>query len=78
MLENNNINILVGKRCKEHRKNYLKLNQKQVAEKVGYSQETVSCFERGKTDNMEIFAFYIVNGVFVTTELLDELRNIYG
>lgn len=74
----NNINALVGAKCQEHRKNYLKITQKEIAEKVGYSQESVSCFERGKTDNMEIFAYYIANGVFVTTTLLDDLRGIYG
>ena len=74
----NNIPALVGAKCREHRENYLHLRQKDIAEKVGYSQETVSGFERGKTDNMELFAYYIANGVFVTTTLMDELRNIYG
>lgn len=74
----NNINTLIGDKCREHRKNYLKMNQREIADIVGYSQETVSCFERGKTDNIEIFAYYIANGVFVTTTLLDDLRGIYG
>lgn len=73
-----NVNKTIGALCREHRTNYLHMTQKEVGDCIGYSKENISIFERGLNDNATILCWYIANGVFITTPLLDILRIKYG
>ena len=54
--------MLIGEMCKEHRED-IGIKQSQVAETVGYSEQNISSFETGRTNNLLIFLYYINNGV---------------
>ena len=51
----------LGQVCKEYRESMGYL-QSDVAIATGYSKETVSAFECGRTNNAKIFAWYVVHG----------------
>ena len=53
----------IGTMCKQHRE---RLGEKQcrVAEDTGYSEQNVSSFETGRTNNMILLLWYIDRGVF--------------
>lgn len=51
----------LGQVCKEYRESMGYL-QSDVAIATGYSKETVSAFECGRTNNAKIFAWYVGHG----------------
>ena len=51
----------LGKVCKEYRES-MGVLQSDVARDTGYSKETVSAFECGRTNNAIIFAWYVSHG----------------
>lgn len=67
-MEKRNALRLIGECCKSHREKY-GIKQSQVAESVGYSEQNISSFETGRTNNLLIFLYYINKG------LLDDLEN---
>ena len=73
--------LLIGEMCKEHREN-IGMKQSQVAESVGYSEQNISSFETGRTNNLLIFLYYISIGVLESRTnyhmikyILEGLRN---
>lgn len=60
--------------CKQHREK-LGVKQSQVATETGYSEQNISSFETGRTNNMIIFLWYINNGV-IDNENKILLRNM--
>ena len=48
----------IGKSLKEIRKAH-NITQTEIAEHIGYSQESISHLENGKTDNLVMFLKYI-------------------
>ena len=62
MTRKEKLKIAVGNMCKQHREK-LGVKQSQVAEETGYSEQNISSFETGRTNNMIIFLWYINNGV---------------
>lgn len=48
----------IGKSLKETRKAH-NITQTEIAEHIGYSQESISHLENGKTDNLVMFLRYI-------------------
>ena len=53
----------IGYMCKQHRER-LGEKQSRVAEDTGYSEQNVSSFETGRTNNMILLLWYIDHGVF--------------
>lgn len=51
----------IGQMCKAYRQS---INKKQidVSKDTGYSIESISTFENGRTNNMQIFVWYILHG----------------
>lgn len=73
--------ILIGEMCKEHREN-IGMKQSQIAEHVGYSEQNISSFETGRTNNLLIFLYYIMTGMlddasnrFMIAHILEGLKN---
>ena len=60
--------------CKQHREK-LGVKQSQVAEETGYSEQNISSFETGRTNNMIIFLWYINKGL-LDDENVILLKNI--
>lgn len=56
----------VGKMCKEYRE-YIGVTQSEVSQATGYSEQNISSFETGRTNNMILLLWYIDQGMFKTT-----------
>ena len=54
--------LTVGQMCKRYRENH-GITQKHVAEKTGYSEQNISSFETGRTNNLVLFLWYLDNGL---------------
>lgn len=54
---------LIGSKCKEFREKNLKVTQKDIADEIGYSKESVSAFETGRNNNCYIFLYYVSKGL---------------
>lgn len=67
--------MLIGEMCKRHREKY-GIKQSQVAEEVGYSEQNISSFETGRTNNLLIFLFYINNNLLYDIENRHMLKYI--
>lgn len=52
----------IGNKCREFRKNSLKMTQEEVAFEAAVSPSTVSNFESGKHGSFEVLAFYVLKG----------------
>ena len=67
-MKNRKQNILraVGRMCKEYRE-YIGVTQSDVSRATGYSEQNISSFETGRTNNMILLLWYIDNGMFKTT-----------
>lgn len=65
-------NIIIGRICQKYRqeKGY---RQKDVAADTGYTVENISAFERGITNNMKIFIWYLSIGL-----TYEELKKWHG
>lgn len=57
--------ITIGNRCRQYRKNVLKVTLSDVAESTGYSKENISAFECGRNANSLILLWYISKGISV-------------
>lgn len=80
-MKRKNALLLIGEMCKEHREN-MGMKQSQVAERVGYSEQNISSFETGRTNNLLIFLYYVSTGVLgystnshMIKHILEGLRN---
>lgn len=69
--------MLVGEMCKRHRENS-GVTQAQVAEDTGYSEQNISSFETGRTNNMLIFLYYVNRGVLDTGLNRCRIKHILG
>lgn len=56
----------VGSMCKEYR-SYIGASQSDVARDTGYSEQNISSFETGRTNNMIIMLWYVNKGMFTTS-----------
>lgn len=56
----------VCRMCKEYRI-YIGLTQSDVARDTGYSEQNISSFETGRTNNMILLLWYIDKGIFTTS-----------
>lgn len=63
MKERNKILLTVGQMCKRLRENQ-GIKQSQVARETGYSEQNISSFETGRTNNMIILLWYVDRGLF--------------
>jgi len=54
--------MAVCRACKRVRREK-HLTQKQVAEKIGYGEKTISAFENGKVNNAYVLLWYLDNGL---------------
>ena len=63
MKDRNKILLTVGQMCKRLRENQ-GVKQSQVARETGYSEQNISSFETGRTNNMIILLWYIDRGLF--------------
>ncbi len=45
--------------------------QKDVAEDTGYTIQSISAFENGRTNNAEIFSWYLEQGQFINVKVGD-------
>ena len=61
----------VGEKCQEYRVNKLKLTQREIADEIGYSKESVSAFETGRNNNCEIFLYYVSKGLLLDYSIED-------
>lgn len=52
----------IGSICRSFRRS-LKMTQADVAKATGYSAGNVGHFEQGRNDNLNIFLWYIMNGL---------------
>lgn len=52
----------IGQRCANYRR-FIGATQAEVANSTGYSVESICAFEHGRTNNAEIFSWYIGKGV---------------
>ena len=68
---------LIGEMCKRHRENS-GVTQAQVAEDTGYSEQNISSFETGRTNNMLIFLYYVNRGVLDTGLNRCKVKHILG
>lgn len=55
--------LMVGQMCKEYRE-YIGMKQSDVSADTGYSEQNISSFETGRTNNMIILLWYIDKGLF--------------
>ena len=62
MTRKEKLKITVGNMCKQHREK-LGVKQSQVATETGYSEQNISSFETGRTNNMIIFLWYVNKGL---------------
>lgn len=51
----------IGQMCKAFRQS-MEVKQSDVAKDTGYSLESISSFENGRTNNMQIFVWYVLHG----------------
>ena len=63
MKDRNKILLTVGQMCKRLRENQ-GVKQSQVARETGYSEQNISSFETGRTNNMIILLWYVDRGLF--------------
>lgn len=56
----------IGKMCKEYRIR-IGCTQLDVSKDTGYSEQNISSFETGRTNNMLIFLWYVDKGIFSNT-----------
>ena len=63
MKNRNAILLTVGQMCKRLRENQ-GIKQSQVAKETGYSEQNISSFETGRTNNMLILLWYVDRGLF--------------
>ena len=63
MKDRNMILLTVGQMCKRLRENQ-GVKQSQVARETGYSEQNISSFETGRTNNMIILLWYVDRGLF--------------
>lgn len=56
----------LGRMCKEYR-TYIGVTQSDVARATGYSEQNISSFETGRTNNMILLLWYIDQGIFSNT-----------
>ena len=54
--------LCIGQACKAYRED-LGIKQSQVAKETGYSEQNISSFENGRTNNMIIFLWYLHQGI---------------
>ena len=62
----------MGRYCQRFRKRHLKMTQTEFGKLVGYSDKTISAFERGRVNNARLLLEYIelgfdVRGLFYGT-----------
>ena len=63
MKNKNTVLLTVGQMCKRLRENQ-GIKQSQVARETGYSEQNISSFETGRTNNMIILLWYVDRGLF--------------
>ena len=63
----------IGKMCADWRKSEGGYSQKQIADDLGLSPETISAFEHGRTNNAVILSWYIEHGLLSTENDFMEL-----
>lgn len=63
MKDRNKVLLTVGQMCKRLRENQ-GIKQSQVARETGYSEQNISSFETGRTNNMIILLWYVDRGLF--------------
>lgn len=56
--------LYLGKKCQEYR-NQIGFYQRHVADETGYSIESISAFENGRSDNARILLWYFEHGLTV-------------
>lgn len=56
---------MIGIECKKLRES-LNITQKQVADELGYSVKTISAFENGRNNNINILMWYLKRGLEVS------------
>ena len=54
--------VFIGKACRRYRVEVMKISQAVVALETGYTVQHISKFERGQTNNMMIFVWYLKQG----------------
>lgn len=54
----------LGKRCQKYRKK-IGYYQRQIASDTGYSIESISAFENGRSDNARILLWYFQHGLTI-------------
>ena len=71
--------LLLAEMCKATREN-LGIKQTQVAIETGYSEQNISSFENGRTNNMIIFLWYIQHGLLSDPDnasMVNYLKEVY-
>ena len=63
MKNKNTVLLTVGQMCKRLRENQ-GIKQSQVARETGYSEQNISSFETGRTNNLIILLWYVDRGLF--------------
>lgn len=76
-MDRKNALMLMGEMCKRYREN-VGITQAQVAEETGYSEQNISSFETGRTNNMLIFLYYVNRGVLDLNLNRHRIRYIIG
>lgn len=66
MRDSKRVLLEVGKMCKEYRIR-IGCTQSDVSRDTGYSEQNISSFETGRTNNMLIFLWYVDKGIFSNT-----------
>lgn len=52
----------IGQSCADYRKNVLRMTQEEIAKESGYSQATISAFEKGASFSTRVLMWYVAKG----------------